>query len=70
MGNNRSYLRVVLEERDGWRLGHNENPDVRLKESDEIMLLSPTGKLFSGDMETMQRLMKDPSKAGWRARNV
>jgi hypothetical protein len=70
MGNNRAYMRVVLEEREGWRLGHNENPDVKLKETEEILLISPTGKLFCGDMETMQKLMKDPSKSGWRARNV
>lgn len=68
MGNNVSYLKTVLEEKDGWKLGHNENPDVNLDEDQEILLVSPSGKLFSGDLETMKRLMYDGDKAGFRAR--
>jgi hypothetical protein len=68
MGNYTDYLKTVTMENDGWVLGHNENPDVDLPEDEEFVLLSPSGKLFSGDRETMERLLLDENKAGFRAR--
>lgn len=68
MGNNAAYLKTVLKEKDGWKLGHNENPDVNLDEDQEIMLISPSGKVFTGDLETMTKLLEDPTKAGFRSR--
>lgn len=68
MVTNPSYMGTVVLEIDGWKLGHNENPDVNVDEDHEFLLVSPSGKFFCGDRESMQKLMADPNKAGFRAR--
>jgi hypothetical protein len=64
----RNYIKTILEEKNGWKLGHNENPDVELPADQEVMLISPSGKKFSGDLDTMRKLLNDPSKEGFRKR--
>jgi len=72
MGNNVKYLKTVVYEKDGWKLGHNENPDVKLDENDEWLLLNPSGKtLTCGDYQTlMEQLSDDPEDIAWRARHA
>jgi hypothetical protein len=71
MGNNAAYLGTVIEEKDGWKLGHNENPDVNLDTDLECILVSPTGKTFSGKYSTLKELLgDDQDDTAWRNRHA
>ena len=71
MGNRISYLNKVVYEKEGWKLGHNDNPDVKKLESDQTwLLLNPSGTLLqSGNYQTlMECLSDDPEDIAWRGR--
>ena len=88
MGNNATYLVDPVVEKDGWKLGPNQNPDVleaieafkelRAKnpdkeypdEDDFWMLVSPSGKCYSGSQNTLLKLIggNDKADTAWRKR--
>ncbi len=71
MGNNAAYLEHVIIEKDGWKLGHNENPDVKLDEELEAILVSPSGQTYSGKYTTLLESMSDdPEDIAWRGRHA
>jgi len=71
MGNNAGYLKNVTVEKDGWKLGHNENPDVNLDEDLEAMLVSPSGKVYAGKYTTLLESMSDdPEDVAWRGHHA
>jgi hypothetical protein len=72
MGNNPANLKTVVLEKDGWQLGHNENPDVEdLDESERWILVSPSGKPYVGSRKTLEKHLSDePANKAWRERNA
>ena len=72
MGNNIKNLQTVVFEKDGWQLGHNENPDVNLDESEEFLLLNPSKTfVICGSRKTLEEHMSDdPEDVAWRGRHA
>ncbi len=70
MGNNIKNLQTVIQEKDGWQLGHNENPDVELDEDQEYLLLNPSKTfVICGSRKTLEEhLSDDPEDIAWRKR--
>ena len=67
-------MRIVQTFEDGWKLGINEDPEVvaGIPEEDErYQAESPSGKVFSGRKETIEKLVSGQSEAfkAWKERN-
>ena len=73
MGNHITYLQTVTFEKDGWQLGHNENPDTQSLDEDAAWILLNPSKTTStsGSFKTlMEHLSDDPEDIAWRARHA
>jgi len=64
-------MKTIQVLKDGWIIGINEDPEVVAgipDVNDRYMAQSPTGKIFSGRKDTIEKLLKGQSEAfrAWR----
>jgi hypothetical protein len=67
-------MKTIQVLKDGWIIGTNEDPEVVAGIPDvnnRYMAQSPSGKIFSGNKETIEKLLKNQSSEfkAWRAKS-